>query len=421
MSGVNLLEKLLDGVAVEWTALGELTLPTTNIKWRNVNRTYRYIDLTSVNIETKTIIEAPEITQSNAPSRAQKLVEKNDVIFATTRPAQQRYCLIDDEYAGEVASTGYCVLRAKKAEVLPKWILHWIASSDFKAYIEENQSGSAYPAISDAKVKGFKIPIPCPENREKSLEIQAEIVRILDAFTELTTEITAELSAELSARKKQYNYYRDQLLSFEDGDVEWRTLSQCCNSIADGDHQAPQKTESGIPFITISDVSATSQINFNNTRFVSNSYYDGLNEKRKARTNDILYTVVGSFGIPIHIDSDKKFAFQRHIAILRPNPSVVISKYVYHALRGSNFVKQAHSVATGAAQKTITLSALNRMQIAVPPLGEQARIVAILDKFEVLTSSISEGLPHEISLRQKQYEYYRDLLLSFPTPEEVAA
>ena len=177
MSSSNYLEKLLGGVDVEWRALKDVTLPTSNIKWRDTSRTYRYIDLTSVSVETKEITETPEITHSNAPSRAQKLVEKDDVIFATTRPAQQRYCLIGDDYAGEVASTGYCILRAKKAEVLPKWILHWIASSAFKAHVEERQSGSAYPAISDAKVKDFEIPIPCPDNPIKSLEIQAEIVR----------------------------------------------------------------------------------------------------------------------------------------------------------------------------------------------------------------------------------------------------
>ena len=147
MSELAFLKKLLDGVAVEWKALGEVTLPTSNIKWRDAERTYRYIDLTSVHIETKAIIETTEIQARNAPSRAQKLVEKDDLIFATTRPAQQRYCLIDDQYSGEIASTGYCVLRAKQEVVLPKWILHWIASCDFKAYVEENQSGSAYPAI----------------------------------------------------------------------------------------------------------------------------------------------------------------------------------------------------------------------------------------------------------------------------------
>jgi len=164
-------------------------------------------------------VETSEITRSNAPSRAQKLVEKDDVIFATTRPVQQRYCLIDDYHAGEVASTGYCVLRAKKEEVSPKWILHWIASSDFKAYVEENQSGSAYPAISDAKVKDFKIPIPCPEDSKKSLAIQAEIVRILDKFDTLTNSLSEGLPREIELRQKQYEHYRDLLLSFPKLDI----------------------------------------------------------------------------------------------------------------------------------------------------------------------------------------------------------
>ncbi|NJL02277.1 MAG: restriction endonuclease subunit S [Spirulinaceae cyanobacterium SM2_1_0] len=375
------------------------------------HRIYRYIDLTSVSLETKKITETTEIIANNAPSRAQKLVEKNDVIFATTRPAQQRYCLIENEYSGEVASTGYCILRAEKDKVLPKWILYCIASNAFKIYVEENQSGSAYPAISDTKVKDFIIPIPCPDNPDRSLAIQAEIVRILDTFTALT----AELTTELGDRKKQYNYSRDRLLTFGD-EVPVVQLSNCCVSIADGDHQPPPKTDTGIPFITISNVSNSRQIDFINTRFVSEAYYGELDDKRKARKNDILYTVVGSFGIPVFIDDNRKFAFQRHIAILRPNGNVIVPKYLYHVLRSSDFLKQAYAVAVGAAQKTITLTALNRMKVPLPPLEEQARIVAILDKFDTLTTSISEGLPHEIALRQKQYEYYRDLLLTFPPP-----
>ena len=210
MSDLSYLEKLLDGAGVEWKPLGDLTLPTSNIKWPETEKAYQYINLTSVDIKTKSITESKEITAETAPSRAQKIVEIDDLIFATTRPAQQRYCLIEAELSGEVASTGYCVLRAKKSQVLPKWILHWISSTDFKEYVEENQSGAAYPAISDGKVKAFSIPIPCPEDPEKSLAIQAEIVRILDAFTELTTELTTELEL----RQKQYEYYRDLLLSF---------------------------------------------------------------------------------------------------------------------------------------------------------------------------------------------------------------
>lgn len=192
---------------VEWKTLGEATLPTNNIRWSDTDHSYRYIDLTSVSRENNLITETSKITARNAPSRAQKLVEKDDVIFATTRPTQQRLCLINDEYAGEIASTGYCVLRAKVDEILPKWIYYCISSIEFKIYVQENQSGSAYPAISDAKVKEFKLPIP-------PLAEQERIVAILDKFDALTNSISEGLPREIRLRQKQYEHYRELLLSF---------------------------------------------------------------------------------------------------------------------------------------------------------------------------------------------------------------
>ena len=199
---------------VEWKALGDLTLPTRNIRWKETDRPYRYIDLTSVSRENNLIIETSEITALNAPSRAQKLVEKDDVIFATTRPTQLRLCLINEEYSGEVASTGYCVLRANADEILPKWIYYHLSSLKFFKYVEETQSGSAYPAISDSKIKEFKLPIPYPSDPVKSLAEQARIVAILDKFDTLTHSISEGLPREIALRQQQYEYYRDLLLSF---------------------------------------------------------------------------------------------------------------------------------------------------------------------------------------------------------------
>ncbi|QCX54104.1 restriction endonuclease subunit S [Elizabethkingia sp. JS20170427COW] len=182
-------------------------MTTNNIRWKNNDNSYRYIDLTSVSRDNNSIIETSEINANNAPSRAQKLVLENDVIFATTRPTQQRLCLIDKEYSGEIASTGYCVLRAKTDDVIPKWIFFNLTTTDFKNYVEENQSGSAYPAISDAKVKEYKIPIP-------PLAEQERIVGILDKFDTLVNSISEGLPKEIEMRKKQYEYYRNQLLKF---------------------------------------------------------------------------------------------------------------------------------------------------------------------------------------------------------------
>jgi type I restriction enzyme S subunit len=199
---------------VEWKTLGEVTSPTSNIRWRDSSDSYLYIDLTSVSRETNSIIEAVEITSSTAPSRAQKLVEKDDVIFATTRPTQLRICLVNERYSGAIASTGYCVLRARNSVVLPRWIYFHLSSSRFHRYVEENQSGSAYPAISDALVKKFALPLPHPNDPVKSLAEQARIVSILDKFDALTHSITDGLPREIELRQKQYEYYRDLLLSF---------------------------------------------------------------------------------------------------------------------------------------------------------------------------------------------------------------
>lgn len=419
---MNFLEKLLGGVAVEWKALEEVTLPASNIKWRETNRTYRYIDLTSVSIETNAIIQTSEITSSNAPSRAQKLVENDDVIFATTRPAQQRYCLIGEKYAGAVVSTGYCVLRANKAQILPKWILHWMASAEFKVYVEENQSGSAYPAISDAKVKEFKIPIPCPDNPKKSLEIQAEIIRILDTFTELT----AELIAELNVRKTQYNYYRDQLLSFNKGNAEWKELATIGKFIRGKRFTKADYVEAGISVIHYGEI--YTRYGVFTTHALSKVRDDMAESLRYAEPGDVVITDVGEtvedVGKAVAWLGDEKVAIHDHCYAFRHSMN---PKFVSYCMQTSEFIAEKAKYIARTKVNTLLINGFSKISIPVPypndpdkSLSEQARIVAILDKFNTLTNSISEGLPGEIKLRKKQYDYYRDLLLCFPRPQELA-
>ena len=196
-----------EGNEVEWKTLGEVVKTTKNIKWQNNENTYDYIDLTSVCRETGNVLETLKIKADNAPSRAQKMVQLDDVIFATTRPSQMRIALIPKKFDGQIASTGYCILRADKVNVLPKWIFFTLSTTEFKKFVAENQSGTAYPAISDSKLKEFKIPLP-------PLSEQQRIVGILDKFDTLVHSISEGLPREIELRKKQYEYYREQLLSF---------------------------------------------------------------------------------------------------------------------------------------------------------------------------------------------------------------
>ena len=192
---------------VEYQPIKDCVESVEKIQWKLTDETYRYIDLSSVDCDDHMIGETIEISGDNAPSRAQQIVKAGDILLGTTRPMLKRYCQIPLEYDSQICSTGFCVLRADNAKVLTRWLYHMISTTAFFDYVDRTQHGSSYPTISDKEVKVYEIPVP-------PLPIQNEIVKLLDNFTELT----AELTAELLLRKKQYNFYRDALLTFAPAD-----------------------------------------------------------------------------------------------------------------------------------------------------------------------------------------------------------
>lgn len=186
-------------------------------------------------------------------------------------------------------------------------------------------------------------------------------------------------------------------------------LAECCLSVADGDHQPPPKTDKGIPFVTISNINANNQFDFSNTMFVSEDYYKKLDDKRKAKSGDVLYSVVGSFGIPIYIKDDTKFVFQRHIAILRPNEKI-LSKFLYYTMLSDDFYAKADAVAIGAAQRTISLTALRNIEIDIPKMQEQERIVKILSAYDDLIENNQKQIKLLEEAAQRLYkEWFVDL------------
>ena len=194
-------------------------------------------------------------------------------------------------------------------------------------------------------------------------------------------------TAELTARKKQYNYYRDKLLSFEDGEVEWKTLGQVARIKNGKDHKL--LTEGTIPVYGSGGI----------MRYVNKSSFD---------RPSVLIPRKGSLGNLFYVD--KPFWNVDTIFYTEVDESLVKTKFLYYFLTTAKLseLNQAGGVPSQ------TQSVLNKLLIPTPSLDEQDRIISILDKFDALTTSISEGLPREIELREKQYAYDRDLLLSFP-------
>lgn len=195
-------------------------------------------------------------------------------------------------------------------------------------------------------------------------------------------------------------------------------LSECCLSISDGDHLPPPKVDAGIPFITISDIDSSNRLNLDVKQFVPDEYYNNLKDIRKAQRNDILYSVVGSFGIPVIIKGNDKFAFQRHIAILRPDSTKVIPDYLFYIMKTYNFYMQADSVAIGAAQRTISLTALRNMTVELPSMDVQKKIATVLSRYDSLIENYQKQIKLLEEAAQRLYKEWF-VNLRFPGHENT--
>lgn len=187
-------------------------------------------------------------------------------------------------------------------------------------------------------------------------------------------------------------------------------LNDICSSIYDGDHNAPPKSDTGVPFVTISNIDAADgSIDFLNTAHVPNSYFESLKPERRPRPGDVLYSVVGSFGIPSLVKDQKPFVFQRHVAILRPNDRIE-PEYLYYSMKSRNFYHWADSVAIGAAQRTVTLGQLREKTIALPPLPVQSRIAGVLSAYDKLIDNNRKQIKLLEEAAQRLYkEWFVDL------------
>lgn len=185
-------------------------------------------------------------------------------------------------------------------------------------------------------------------------------------------------------------------------------LKDCCVSIADGDHQPAPKSEQGIKFIKIKDI-RNNTISFSEALFVPVEYYRKLQSDRKPQRNDVLYSVVGSFGVSAFVNTDDSFCFERNIALLRSKNNV-IPKFLYYAVSAPDFYNQANNAAIGAAQKLISLTRLKEMMIPYPPIKMQQRIADILSTYDDLIENNQKQIKLLEEAAQRLYkEWFIDL------------
>ncbi|BBV88644.1 type-1 restriction enzyme specificity protein [Enterobacter hormaechei] len=420
MSELNFFGKLLDGIEIEWLPIGDIAeiygglTGKTKADFEKGNAKY---------ISYKTIFGSLDI--NNIPTdcvdiregERQHNVRYGDVLFTGSSEIAEEAGMssaVTSQFDVPVYlnSFSFGVRFNDEIKIKPEFSKYLFRTSMMRTEIARTASGVTRFNISKARFKKVLIPVPCPGNPEKSLAIQSEIVRILDKFTALT----AELTAELTARKKQYNYYRDQLLSFDEGNVEWKALEEV-SDIYDSLHQTPQYAEIGLSMIRVTDIK-NGYVDLNNTLKVNNEVFATFTKKYSPQKNDLVMSRVGSYGNVGIIPLDNSACMGQNTVVIHPR---INSSYLFYILSsniGQNFIERNVG---GGSQKTLSLKSIKAIPIPLVSEKEQFRIASILGKFDTLTNSISEGLPREIELRQKQYEYYRDMLFSFPKPEVAEA
>ena len=406
------IKKLLEGVEVEWKTLGEIT---------NILRGKRL---------TRNLLSAND----KYPVFHGGL-DPLGYYYNANRPADTVMIINVGASAGTVgyssvdfwSSDGtYCI--EQMAKLNNKFLYYFLLGEQY--YLKSRVRVAGIPTLDAFVIEKLQIPIPYPNNLKKSLEIQQEIVRILDSFSMLT----AELQAELQARKSQYEYYRNQLLAYpmEESDQSSLRSNRSATSIQNSDNSIQ-------PLSTLNPPTGNSVLQprgkvewkvleevveiKRGKRLIKNQlektgkyavYQNcmiplGYYHKNNVIADTTFIISAGSAGEIGYSDVDFWAADDVYYFVTKND---LKSRFLYHFLITQQ--QKIYSQVRRSSVPRLSKTAFEKLLIPIPSLEEQEHIVSILDKFDALTTSLTEGLPKEIELRQKQYEYYRNMLISFP-------
>tara|TARA_R110001606_G_scaffold397194_1_gene572920 strand:+ start:25 stop:1194 length:1170 start_codon:yes stop_codon:yes gene_type:complete len=386
MSHLGYMEKLLDGVEVEWKKLSEIFnlkngyTPSKSKKefWENGQIPWFRMDDIRENGQ---ILNDSLQKVSKSAVKGGKLFPADSIIISTSATIGE-HALVTVPFLANQRFTNLSLKPAYTNRFNMKFIFYY--GFLLAEWCKNNTTVSSFASVDMNGFRELQIPIP-------PLNVQAEIVRILDTFTELT----AELTAELVARKQQYIHYRNKLMNIDINTIGVKQMSLGeIYHFQYGKGNTIPKTGGEYPV------------------YGSNGIVGSHHEYNSEDAPVIGH--IGAYAGIVNWGKGKHFVTYNGV-ICRMKSEEVLPQYAYYILLLQNFGEKSNS----ASQPFVSYHILEAPIVSIPSLDEQQRIVTILDKFDTLTTSLTEGLPREIKLRQQQYEYYRELLLSFPATEVV--
>lgn len=408
------IAQLLNGAEVEWKPLGEVCdkifaggTPAST-KEEYYNGTIPWLRSGEINFSGIDKTEKT-ITELGFSKSSARWVRKNSVLLAMTGATVARSAVNNIELT---ANQSVCALETNESIINYKYLYYCLAN---KYEALKNQGQGVLSSLNLTTIKKIEIPVP-------PLSVQQEIVRILDKFTQLEAELKIELETELDCRKRQYEYYRDKLLAFNEvgggralifSDLQWKTLGEVADFQNGFAFKSRLFRDNGEVIVRITNIDGKG-VDLSDVKYFSISDYNTNMSPYKINKGDILIAMSGATTGKIGFYNYEYTSYlNQRVGKFIPKANILNNRYLYHYLLSK--VEEIYIIAGGGAQPNLSSNKLmEKIQIPIPPIEEQERIAGILDKFDTLVNSISEGLPREIELRRKQYEYYREKLLSFP-------
>lgn len=311
---------------------------------------------------------------SQVSATALSQVKAGDFIYSRLFAWHGAFGTIDDAYDGCYVSGEFPTFRPEPSQLDIEFLRYWFRLPTTLAAVEANCAGSTPLTRNRFKEQFFlALAIPLPP-----LDEQRRIVGRIEALAGRIAEARGLRQAAMGRGAQFMRSAIAYALDLFAGEADIVTVESVAHSVTDGDHQPPPKAESGVPFLFISHI-VRGHVDMTGCKWVTPEYFSALSPMRTPELGDVLYTAVGSYGIPCLVDTDEPFCFQRHIAIIKPDRSRVVPQYLTWALSSSDVFEQATAWATGSAQLTVPLSAIRKLRFSLPEISVQRRIVAYLD------------------------------------------
>ena len=399
MSRIDDLIRDLCPDGVEYKPLGDVArYSPRKVSAENLNST------TFVGVDNLAPQKRGRIDATHTPNTSTLTAYRpGNILLGNIRPYLKKVWLADrsggcsgDVLAIEINDQHYQML-------YPQFLYYILSSDSFFAFDQQNAKGAKMPRGNKEAILRYPVPVP-------PLEVQHEITRTLDKFTQLE----AELEAELEARQHQYNHYLNEILGFAgQSNIPWTPLSQLGSFHRGKRFVKSNYTDQGIPCIHYGEIYTRYGVS---TSSVVSHLDESLHSKlRFAQPGDVILVDVGEVvddvGRSVAWIGDEPAAIHDHSYAFR---STLNPTFVSYVMRTDWFRRQKTKHVARTKVKTLLLEGFSKIQIPTPSPVEQDRIVEKLNQFDALVNDLTSGLPAEIEARRKQYEYYRDHLLTFP-------